>query len=114
MRRLMRLLLKVSTLSVGLLMAGCGAELETAVGRESVAEVTAAAPAELAQHADAPSAHAPHARTDHAHTDHDPAATTLAAGELPGTSLYHLRGAWTDRAVETSHWATCAAAPPCS
>lgn len=42
-------------------------------------------------------AHAAQAdRTAHAH--HDPGATTLPAGQLPGTSLYHLRSAWTDQA----------------
>ncbi|MBX3142974.1 MAG: SCO family protein [Trueperaceae bacterium] len=71
-RRLLAALLLVVS---GLVLAGCGVKAETAaVEQESAAEAV----------------------NDDPHAHHAPAAA-LPPAALPGTSLYHLRSAWTDQ-----------------
>ncbi len=78
--RTRRLLAALLLAAIGIVLAGCGADAETlaAAGQEgAVSDVDAG----------------PHA----AHAHHAHAATTLPSAALPGTSLYHLRSAWTDQ-----------------
>ncbi len=91
-----RLALAAAAVAV-LLLAGCGEGEADGAGVTHDQLAAQVGPAVLDTAHAAHGAHA--AQADHtAHAHHDTAATTLPAGELPGTSLYHLRSAWTDQA----------------
>lgn len=110
------LLLMSTTLLLAFLLAACGERKDAAATpspQQAAAHVEHAAAVDHVDHATEPAAAehaaADHAASDHAASDHDVAAhaaqdahadhathpETLAADELPGTSLFHLTGAFT-------------------
>ena len=96
---------EILTMSVTLLLAfllvACGEREPAAVApspQPAAAHAEHAAAVDHAEHAVADHAVADHAVADHAVVDHDAHADhpdTLAAAEMPGSSLFHLTGAFT-------------------
>lgn len=92
-----RFLHLVAILASVFALAACGAQGEADALSADRYDVARPQHSEHAAHSGSlHSAHSAHAAND-AHAHHDPGATALPAGELPGTSLYHLRSAWTDQ-----------------
>ncbi len=89
------------TLLLAFLLAACGEREPAAVApspQPAAAHAEHAAAVDHAEHAVADHAVADHAVADHAVVDHDAHADhpeTLAAAEMPGSSLFHLTGAFT-------------------